>query len=299
MENKRKKTDKTEETDIQVSNNEFLAAIFGDHLSDIRPMVASFSGNPHKVSNGVWGGKVWNGKEHNFSANKNNYFSIAAFKPDDKGKYKRQKKNFAQLYALMLDDIGTKVPMERLTLKPSWLIETSEGNYQAGYTFTNVVTDTELADQLVQAIVNADLSDPGAKGPTARWARLPVAINGKNDQTFHCRMTKWNPELRYSPEEIIAGLELDMSFSSEQKRITKHVPVGNEIFTPRPEKNSVIEALKERKLYKNALGDEGQVLIRYSGTEPKIRILIEGKDQEFVDSQATKIADAIRQQIGS
>ena len=50
---------------------------------------------------------------------------------------------------------------------------------------------------------------------------------------------------------------------------------------------------------KDALGDEGQVLIRYSGTEPKIRILIEGKDQEFVDSQATKIADAIRQQIGS
>ena len=50
---------------------------------------------------------------------------------------------------------------------------------------------------------------------------------------------------------------------------------------------------------KDALGDEGQVLIRYSGTEPKIRILIEGKDQEFVNSQATKIADAIRQQIGS
>lgn len=48
-----------------------------------------------------------------------------------------------------------------------------------------------------------------------------------------------------------------------------------------------------------ALGDEGQVLIRYSGTEPKIRILIEGKDPEFVDSQATKIAEVIHQQIGS
>ena len=47
-----------------------------------------------------------------------------------------------------------------------------------------------------------------------------------------------------------------------------------------------------------SLGDEGQVLIRYSGTEPKIRILVEGKDHAYVESQASKIADSIHNQIG-
>lgn len=257
MTNERNKTDKTKETDIQVSNNEFLATIFGDELSDTRPMVTGFLGNPHKANSSVWGGKVWNGSDHKFSANKNNYFSIAAFNPDSDGEYKRRKKNFVQLHALMLDDIGQKAPLGRLTLKPSWLIETSEGNYQAGYILKDVVTDAELADQLMKAIVGAGLSDPGAGGPTARWARLPVAINGKHDKTFHCRMTKWKPNLRYSVEEIVTGLELDMNSAIGQSRSVKILSTsnGNEIFTPRPEKNRVIEALKERGLYKKPLGD--------------------------------------------
>ena len=47
------------------------------------------------------------------------------------------------------------------------------------------------------------------------------------------------------------------------------------------------------------LGEQGRVLIRYSGTEPKIRILVEGKDEEYVISQATKIAESIHKEIGS
>ena len=251
------KTDKTKETDVQVSNNEFLAAIFGDELSDTRPMVTGFPGNPHKASDSIWGGKVWNGLDHRFSAEKNNYFSIAAFNPNGNGQYKRQKKNFVRLHALMLDDIGTRVPLDRLTLKPSWLIETSVGNYQAGYILKDSVEDSELADQLMKAVVDAGLSDPGAGGPTARWARLPVAINGKNDEIFNCRLTEWNPDLRYSPGDIVNGLELDMYSTGGKSRSVKIVSAGNgnEIFTPRPEKNRVIEALKERGLYKKPLGD--------------------------------------------
>ena len=41
----------------------------------------------------------------------------------------------------MLDDIGTKVAMERLTLPPSWLLETSPGNHQAGYLLREPLTD--------------------------------------------------------------------------------------------------------------------------------------------------------------
>ena len=254
LENEQNKTDKTKETDDQISNNDFLAAIFGDELLGAKPMVASFAGNPHSAHSHVWGGKPWKGKNHKLSSDHNNYFSLAAFSPDANGKYKRRKKNFAQLYVLMLDDIGTKVPIDRLTLKSSWLIETSEGNYQAGYILKVPISEPQRADELMKAIMSAGLTDRGAGGPTARWARLPVAINGKKNETFHCRMTEWNPELSYSVEDIIRGLELDMNSTSAQKKNTKTVFSGNEIFTPRPDKNRVIEALKEKGLYKKSLG---------------------------------------------
>jgi len=43
----------------------------------------------------------------------------------------------------------------------------------------------------------------------------------------------------------------------------------------------------------------GRVFLRYSGTEPKIRLLIEGRDGEHINTQADRIANAILEEIGA
>lgn len=47
------------------------------------------------------------------------------------------------------------------------------------------------------------------------------------------------------------------------------------------------------------LNGKGRVLLRYSGTEPKIRLLIEGRELAQIDRQASRIADAIQTAIGA
>jgi len=42
------------------------------------------------------------------------------------------------------------------------------------------------------------------------------------------------------------------------------------------------------------LGDRGRLLLRYSGTEPLARVMIEGERQEEIDRYATALADTIR-----
>ena len=165
-------TDITGETDL-VGNGELLLAVFGE-LADARPVVVSFEGNPASVPAKVWFGRPWQGTSDvaaSLPAGANNYFSLAVFRSDEAGQIRRQKTRFQALYAVMLDDIGTKVALERLTLPPSWLLETSPGNHQAGYLLREPLTDGSVADRLMNAIVAAGLCDPGANGPRARLAR--------------------------------------------------------------------------------------------------------------------------------
>lgn len=46
-------------------------------------------------------------------------------------------------------------------------------------------------------------------------------------------------------------------------------------------------------------GQGGRVLLRYSGTEPKARLLLEGRDPATLEKWSQKISDALRRQVGA
>ncbi|MCB1917172.1 MAG: phosphoglucosamine mutase [Rhodocyclaceae bacterium] len=52
--------------------------------------------------------------------------------------------------------------------------------------------------------------------------------------------------------------------------------------------------LSAREAAEQALGDEGRVLLRPSGTEPLLRVMVEGRDRGAVEAHANRIADAVR-----
>jgi len=59
------------------------------------------------------------------------------------------------------------------------------------------------------------------------------------------------------------------------------------------------EVAKAIKDAEQQLGDEGRVLIRYSGTEPLLRIMLEGVDQSQIEAMAAQIAAAVEKLIGA
>ena len=56
------------------------------------------------------------------------------------------------------------------------------------------------------------------------------------------------------------------------------------------ERDEVKKAIKRAE---KELGDQGRILVRASGTEPLIRVMVEGKDQQAIEKLAEDIADLI------
>ena len=59
-----------------------------------------------------------------------------------------------------------------------------------------------------------------------------------------------------------------------------------------PEITRTIQGIEEK------LGEDGRVLIRYSGTEPLLRIMLEGQDKVEITGMAHAIADCVTQHLG-
>lgn len=59
-----------------------------------------------------------------------------------------------------------------------------------------------------------------------------------------------------------------------------------------------LEIRKEIKKLEAKFGGEGRVLIRPSGTEPLVRVMIEGKNQVELEKDARELADLIEQRLG-
>lgn len=258
------KSDITDETDFStINNDEFIKGIFKELVGTERPIIVSFAGNPATVGNNSWFGKPWMIDKTELSKGCNNYISFATFKPDDEGKYRRKKKQFTGLFAVMLDDIGVKVEWDRITLEPSWKIETSPGNYQIGFILDKPITDSKEADNLLNSIIDAGLCDPGSNGACTRIGRLPVAINGKykidDGGHWQCQLKAWQPEQCYSVQEIVDGLQIELKDYSQQPRTPNRKinqqadPYQDDVHIPRADENPIITALKNSGRYKQPL----------------------------------------------
>lgn len=243
----------------QITNTEFIKTVFRNVPEGASPAVCSKPRNPEI---GGWIAQSVTEKTPQLSEKNNNYLNCSSFLSADDGAFSVQKEQLAACHFYMLDDIGTKIPFERLgNFEPSWMVETSPGNFQAGIILAEPITDSLEAEVLLKALISAGLCDPGSSG-ICRWARLPVGINGKtkyldsNGNPFRCRLKEWNPDKRYAPKELIDQLNLKLIKPAHSRVSGKTLLPDRslDILVPQSAENPVVTALKSCGLYKKSLG---------------------------------------------
>lgn len=66
----------------------------------------------------------------------------------------------------------------------------------------------------------------------------------------------------------------------------------------KPEISSLPKVMEAIKQVEAELGENGRVLVRYSGTQNMCRVMVEGPTQELTERYCTEIADVIKKAIG-
>jgi phosphoglucosamine mutase len=127
-------------------------------------------------------------------------------------------------------------------------------------------------------------------------------LNFGGEQSGHIIFGDWAT----TGDGLIAGLQVLKIMKetgeplSQLRKCLKKFPQSSRNLRVRskPPMEELKDAQKIIKETEKKLGDYGRVLLRYSGTESLIRLLIEGRDVEYLEAQADKIASSILAQIG-
>ncbi|MCK5689413.1 phosphoglucosamine mutase, partial [Myxococcota bacterium] len=109
-----------------------------------------------------------------------------------------------------------------------------------------------------------------------------------------------------SGDGMLAALKLLSVIRREEIKLSEL----SSVFTPYPQallnilvkEKTPIEELPavqaEIERIEKSLGREGRIFVRYSGTEKKARVLVEGPDKDVVQAYAQSVVDALSAAIG-
>ena len=132
---------------------------------------------------------------------------------------------------------------------------------------------------------------------------LKDGFNLGGEQSGHVILLDYNP----TGDGILTSLMLIKSILEEGKKasevanIVKLYPqilINAKVNSDKKYDYDKDEEIKEaiEKLEKEFAGN-GRVLIRASGTEPLVRVMIEGEDQEYITKKAKEIAELIEKKL--
>ena len=77
-------------------------------------------------------------------------------------------------------------------------------------------------------------------------------------------------------------------------QVLLNVPVAR-----KPQLSEVPDVAEAVQRVERELRDDGRVLLRYSGTEPLLRVMVEGPDADSIQASARSLAELIRDRLGA
>jgi len=199
-----------------MTNSDFLAELYGQIPKGEYGWVCTFAADPSDAPPDVWSGRPYNGGPAQAglidrAVSENTYFCPALLGLVD-GEMVRRKSAFVQLMALVVDDVQPDDIGQF-----SYSIQTSPGKFQVGILLDPSDPDCsnlDLVDRVMMHLSGRGLIKNDKSGNNAvRLLRLPRGMNTKPRDAgpWTVRLEQWNPSIRYSLDDAVASLGVDLA----------------------------------------------------------------------------------------
>ena len=185
-----------------------------------------------------------------------------------------------------------------------WVLATyldSRGELEGRLVVSTVMTNLGLEVALREREIRLARTDVGDKYVLDELLRTKARLGG--EQSGHLIF----PNISLAGDGMITAVKLLRVMRDENKSL-RQLTIG---FTRYPQlllnvrvreripfENMPTVAAKARQI-EETLGSRGRLLLRYSGTEPLARVMIEGEDEAQVHSLASELAAVITNEIGA
>jgi len=175
------------------------------------------------------------------------------------------------------------------------------GELKGDTVVATVMSNIGLELALRSRAINLTRTDVGDKYVLDELLRSRAALGG--EQSGHIIF----PDISLAGDGIITTISLLRVMREKQQSLAEltegihrypQILVNVRVREKRPFEE-LPSVQRQAQAITQELGDHGRLLLRYSGTEPLARIMIEGQDEREIERCANDLADLIRQELGA
>lgn len=249
-------------SNFPINAEEFLIGLFAGRVrKGENVVVLGFSGDP-KMQRSWQPIAMRNQLPGCIHPDNNGYANISLLSEDSNGNLKAKKANVARTNIIMVDDL-TQEQIDDLPIVPTYSVETSPNNYQAGYLLDAPLSDQVIANKLMQEIGKSCGGDPGANN-TVRWFRLPYCANTKQSvidvygKAFQTRLVIWKPGNKYTPQQIAEVFNIDITPQQKSTASKKVANASAQVLSQfSPGNDHLLQYLEQQKMLSGKISNDG------------------------------------------
>ena len=200
---------------------------------------------------------------------------------------------------IAVDEKGGEVTGDRILAVCAQYMK-EKGELHNNVVVSTVMSNIGLSKFLKACRINHEITGVGDISVKQRMKETGASIGGEDSgHTIFsdCHTTGDGLLTALKLIEIAADKKIPLSELAGQMKVYPQILMNVEVDSSRPDFMKIESIADEIRRVEKNLDGNGRVLIRYSGTQPLLRVMVEGPEHETVKNYCERICEKIRESI--